>query len=102
MKNLKKETEELLKEYNKTIKNIIWLRIKSNMNETHLQIGSKKNFEKALLKLGVEKKLESPIYTSFYGLNIIENTNVPQDKAWLIDKDGRLLEVFDLLIKENK
>jgi len=66
------------------------------MKEQHLEIGDKDTFEKALSKLGVEKKLEAPIYTSFYGLKVIESKLVPKDKAWLIGKQGQLLQVFNL------
>lgn len=70
------------------------------MKEKHLQIGSKENFEKALIRLGVEKEViptTHPILaTSFYGLNVIENKNIPQNQAWLIDKDGKLLQVFSI------
>jgi len=66
------------------------------MKEKHLQIGNKEIFEKTLERLGVEKQLDTPIYASFYGLKVIENSLIPKDKAWLISEKGELLQVFNL------
>lgn len=66
------------------------------MKEDHIQIGSKEIFRKNLERIGVEnRESESPM-ESIYGLKVIVNKLIPEDKAILVDKNGKVLQIFNL------
>lgn len=48
--------------------------------------------------LGVEKEpaSQSPLYKSFFGIQVIQDFTLPDDVAILVDKDGRIIKVFDV------
>lgn len=69
------------------------------MREKHLQIGSKKVFDEYLLKIGVKTESgnnSEGLIGKMYGLKVVEKSFIPTHLAHLVDKDGQLLQVFNL------
>lgn len=67
--------------------------------EKHLQVGDLDFFTESMTQLGVEKRKvppQNPMTDVLYGLPIVVNKNIPKDRAWLIDENGKLLQVFTL------
>lgn len=66
--------------------------------EKHFQVGDWDFFTESMRKSGVERSApqQNPVGIELYGLPIIENKLIPKDRALLIDKDGKVLQIYDL------
>jgi hypothetical protein len=68
------------------------------MNEATLQIGDEETFIESFKKrnIVVEVKKYDNVIGNIYGLRIILNKNIPKDRAVMIDKNGVVLQVYNL------
>ena len=64
-----------------------------NYKEDSLHVG---DIEWLCLKLGVKyNKKERPTGAILYGLKIVEKDYVPADRAYLVDKTGKIIKIFN-------
>lgn len=63
---------------------------------TKLLVGDVDYFKKSIEKsVELYEKQDNP-YASIFGISVFTNKYIPKDRALLVDKDGKVLQIFDL------
>lgn len=64
--------------------------------EQTIQVGNREIFNRAIERLGVEKREELPGIQGLLGLKVFQSSIVPANEAWFVDRDGKILKRYKI------
>ena len=67
------------------------------MKEQHIECGDMQYMNSCLAKAGV-RETSGRVHDigSFFGITIVQNDSIPKDEAHLIDRNGKVLQIYKL------